>query len=547
MTSDVAGISTSSAYRAKFNHAILLNFFVSSGFSGLLFVACLVYYLIAFGVAWHESLLVQHGFRQTQTAINTYFILKGGPWLDYETPVLGPPWSLPFEFPLYQWIVALLVHVTGLPLDQAGRLVGGFFFLLTLIPASSLLASIGLGRRLRLLVLSLLLVSPFYIFWSRAFLIEQLALFLSVSYVAVVVRFLRFPHAGTALLAVLVGALAAAVKITTFAPWFLAASLYVLRDLRHRATQGEIRNASVHRATLLALMAVLPLSAGMGWTRFADHQRQRNPLGRNLTSSALKDWTLGTSEQRFSLQVWKQILDRYRTVLGGEQVMLSVTLGVILARRRRAEYIACLLLYLSAPLIFINLYYVHSYYYFANNPFLVAAVGIALAAMVERGGLLRGAAILELIFIMVISVLAYLGNSRTGPNHPERPELIRLAELVQRHTSPEDVIVLHGFDWSPEVPYYSRRRALMLPDWGNREDFERALLNMRNYKIGTLIINKSSSNNIINSHEIKRVLTHYGFEGHPYSFEPPFELYFAPAHSQTETAASARPERGSPP
>ena len=104
--------------------------------------------------------------------------------LAYETPVLGPPWSIPFEFPLYQWLVAAVAGTHLLPLDQAGRLVSVVFFLLTLIPTHSLLAALRIPGPMRLVFLSLVLVSPFYLFWSRTFLIESTGLFLCVSYVA---------------------------------------------------------------------------------------------------------------------------------------------------------------------------------------------------------------------------------------------------------------------------------------------------------------------------------------------------------------------------
>ena len=50
-------------------------------------------------------------------------MMHGGSFLRYETPVLGPPWSLPFEFPLYQGIVAGLAKIFSTPLDQTGRFV----------------------------------------------------------------------------------------------------------------------------------------------------------------------------------------------------------------------------------------------------------------------------------------------------------------------------------------------------------------------------------------------------------------------------------------
>src|SRR5271154_4345091 len=78
-------------------------------------------------VGWHNSIFDFHGFRQAQTAISAESIRNGGPILRYETPVLGPPWSLPFEFPLYQALVALLARIFGTPIDQTGRFVSEVF------------------------------------------------------------------------------------------------------------------------------------------------------------------------------------------------------------------------------------------------------------------------------------------------------------------------------------------------------------------------------------------------------------------------------------
>jgi hypothetical protein len=103
-------------------------------FLGGIFAICLVHSFWAMSIGWNNSILDMHGFRQTQTAISTYFVLQGGAWLAYETPVLGAPWSIPFEFPLYQWITAVWVKISGIPLDQAGRSVSVVFYYLTLWP-----------------------------------------------------------------------------------------------------------------------------------------------------------------------------------------------------------------------------------------------------------------------------------------------------------------------------------------------------------------------------------------------------------------------------
>src|SRR5258708_29091559 len=99
------------------------------------------------------------------------------------------------------------------------------FFLLSLFPAYVPLGPFRLSRDNRLVILSLFLVSPFYVFWSRAFLIESTVLFLSVCYLACCLRCLEAPGRWIATAAVCFGVLAGLVKITTFAVFFSAGGL----------------------------------------------------------------------------------------------------------------------------------------------------------------------------------------------------------------------------------------------------------------------------------------------------------------------------------
>ena len=52
---------------------------------------CLVIHFIFSMVGWNNSILDHHGFRQSQTAITSYYFIKDGFRLAYETPVLGAP------------------------------------------------------------------------------------------------------------------------------------------------------------------------------------------------------------------------------------------------------------------------------------------------------------------------------------------------------------------------------------------------------------------------------------------------------------------------
>jgi hypothetical protein len=59
----------------------------------LIFLCSLVFLGFALLKGWDGSIVDIHGFRQTQTAITVRYLLKGGPWLAYETPVLVPAYG----------------------------------------------------------------------------------------------------------------------------------------------------------------------------------------------------------------------------------------------------------------------------------------------------------------------------------------------------------------------------------------------------------------------------------------------------------------------
>src|SRR5262245_3990911 len=67
-----------------------------------------------------QPLLEYESFRQTQTALTVYWMIHDAWRFDYETPVLGYPWSVPFEFPIYQSLVALISSSLGVSIDRVG-------------------------------------------------------------------------------------------------------------------------------------------------------------------------------------------------------------------------------------------------------------------------------------------------------------------------------------------------------------------------------------------------------------------------------------------
>ena len=101
---------------------------------------CLVgIYFALVSTGFGPYLTDSYAFRQTQTAITARYFSGFSDFLTYQTPVLGPPWSIPFEFPIYQALAKGLQVTSGLSLESSGRLVSIAFFLLCFWPLHCLL------------------------------------------------------------------------------------------------------------------------------------------------------------------------------------------------------------------------------------------------------------------------------------------------------------------------------------------------------------------------------------------------------------------------
>ncbi len=420
-----------------------------------IFLAALALHLGLGSVGLHHTLLGDHGFRPVQTALSSLFYLRDGLSLHYRTPVLGPPYEIPLEFPLFQAAVAGLVKATGLDLDFAGRLVSWAFFLAGLPAAYGLLGRLRVPAAHRLLILAVWLLSPLYLFFSRHFLIESTALTFSLWYLLAFDHFLERPRAGSWLAAAVCGALAGMVKVTSFVVFLVAALLLLLRAAREAGRPAPWRLAG--RAVLATLV---PFVATTVWTLQAAAVRQHNPEA-NFMSSVFGYWTFGDLALRLSPAFWVRTFDVWSGPILSEAGVALVALYFCWLRGRYRWAVAgCLAAFLSGQLIFSNLYFVHDYYFYPSGLFLAAALGFFLVELLEHPGLAAGAKALFVVVVLGLQVQAY---TRTFfPEQRSNPPVPPVCGVLQAITRPDELVVVLGYDWDPFVPYYAQRPALML-------------------------------------------------------------------------------------
>jgi hypothetical protein len=418
-----------------------------------------------------QTLLEAHAFRQTQTALTTYWFIQNGFSLAYETPVLGYPWTIPLELPFFQGVVAAWTSWFGGNLDANGRIVSAAFLLACILPLGSIVRQLGLNRHVWLIVIVLMFTGPSYLFWGRAFLIETAALFFSLTYLALLLWIVQHRDAGVMVvcLAAAAGVLAGTQKATLGLPVLaFAGALFAWTHWR------GAHPATVRRAAGFVAAVIVPLAATFIWNAYADSFKADNAIAaqRLLTEAPeARVWNFGTLEQRLRPQTWKEILwDRGLQYNAAGVIGAALIAGVLVQpmwSRLRTVVAVALLLWITPVMIFTNLFYVHDYYQVELAVFLLFSLAIAIGEWLPR-------VVRQQWLIPVIVVLCAGWSLRQFSVH-ELPRvtgdfnrnIVILAEAVRQRTPPDSPIVVYGLDWSSELPYYAQRRALAVPPWFN--------------------------------------------------------------------------------
>jgi hypothetical protein len=444
----------------------------------LLTVIFSLYYLL---IALPQPLLEPHSFRQTQTALSARYLVKNGFSLDYWTPVLGQGWSIPFEFPIYQAIVAIIVKLTGEPLAATGRAVSWFFMVACCWPLYLTLRQFSVSVATSCFCLALFIGAPEYVFWSNTFMIETTALFFTLFFVYYAARiltdeavFIDYALGAACLVAAMLQKSTTALPIALLF-CVLCACIYLKPDKLKQSWRPLASSA---------VMIIIAVGVGFAWAHYTDLVKDQNPIGRLLTSSRLAGWNFGTLDQRLSSKLWHDVL--YVRVFGGNlfgSIGLAILgVGIVVAhdsRSRRAIIVAAIA-GLSPFLIFTNLHIVHDYYQMSTTVFLLVAVGLAAMAIFEQllpdRPILRSVAMISMVVANFVSFQIY---DEGYPRMPTTAGLLKVTDFIRLHTSEDDTIVWYGFDWSSVAAYYSERKSLTIPPW---RDFEiDAIVNTSKY------------------------------------------------------------------
>ena len=375
-----------------------------------------------------------------------------------EMPALGAPWKVPFEFPLYQLVAALLVRVQLFEVDEAARLISVLSFTALAYLVFKISENTH-GKFIGMLGASILLFSSYGLLVGTEVLIDGFAVALSLLAFWKVNGWKAVkPDLLSLILVCFAVALSALVKLNTAVIWVLGSVLLLSF------------NFTLKKITRLRLIGLLGTSLipSLIWTSYADQVKSKNLFTQWLVSSELNEWYFGTIQDRFEFASFSSSLSEFsQTTVGGTICLIVLTFFALIDKTNRVLSLSLLAVFIAGPLLFIRLYSIHSYYWTAVLPaavLLVCAgisnIGKILAKHVQWSGFRVGAIFLTCCLIFSTYASGY--GSKYMEIFLYRKPIPVAASVIAENTDLDDLVVVIGDDWSPATLYYANRRGLTL-------------------------------------------------------------------------------------
>lgn len=475
---------------------MLQGLFLNTFITKVIWLTCGLVFLLIMGLNIGGPILDIHSFRQTQTAITVYWFLQDGITIPHQIPLFGHPWAVPFEFPIYQYLVYAIARLTSIEnLELLGRMVNIILFTCCLYPFRILLREVGLDSQQLGLATLAFLVTPVYLFWARTFMIETTALFLSLMFTASYFEYLRNSYWLTRRLGwvLLFAVLAGLTKITTFATFVMFIGVYSIfyRNKWQLFTQQNIAAVIV----VLASIVITYL-----WTSYADGIKAENLFAMRFTSDKLYAWNFGPISQRFDPAIYPRIWD-HLVHNSSYLIFLLLLLPFILAIEKQhiKTAVVCLLTFILPVLLFFNLYYIHNYYWYSNSLFLIPPIVLAITGIIRKYPFPRAHEI-AMLLILGVSIFSYHTGYYYEWQSKDYTKAVdyQIASLIKSKTAREDIILIYGRDWSATIPFYSQRKAIMVGKQFAVDEESVEFLQLLNksgvQRIGALVFCKADEN-----------------------------------------------------
>lgn len=408
-------------------------------------------------------LIEWHGWRQTQTAFTALW-LRDHPFdlLHAQLPIFGPPFEVPMEFPVFQWLAALVMHV--LDADAALRVTGLATFLVTAVLVWVLLRRYA-DPVAALAACAAFLFVPLNLLFGKGSLPEFTA---TAGALAWLIFGLRWREGGGArwyALAFAAGTLGMLAKPTTPIFWTIPLGLARL-DGEAPGFWPWLRRRLDPR---LIALAVVPVVIAYGWTAYADSVKAPQLAASFLasTSEYSRHFFYSDLRERTDPAIWSRNDDWIRELVIGAGLVPFALLGVWAAIRssRWLLWVGVALAAIMPVAVFFGGYFKHDYYWTAVTPEASIFTGLGVAWLWHRSRAIPFRAGVALTLAVATIVTLQGGDAtwrRAFPPLDDFEGVLPRAKELATLTRPDDLVVVLGRGFDPDLLYYARRKGAMI-------------------------------------------------------------------------------------
>jgi hypothetical protein len=418
-----------------------------------------------------------HHYRQAQTAMTALYLPFDGFNLGYSTPIMGFPWTVPLEFPIFQWLAVLAEQLTGADLIVSGKTINILCHIINNFLIIQIFKRLKIDSMIVLTGLIFYNFSPFYLVFDSAFLIDSFSLFLSFTSIFFLTELLqneRIIVNGSMFF--LFASLTGLSKSTTFIGVLTPITAVLL--IHQLIQQGgfvklfRFKDLQIRKIYAVSILFLFAFVLMYKWVSYTDDIKMLNPLSSHWTSVNTISWNFGTLQQRLSFANWKQYFTYSMLAHPVFYLLSGGGLVVFYFFSNRPEKIVglCMFLFFITPLlIFFNLFFIHTYYSISNIIFLNFLLGLIVAVLMKHKTLIIKTSGIALgIFLLFFSAYrSYAFRSQVLKNEPE-PGVYGHLNKLSFKPGMNDVIVIIQPSRDPFLEFYFKCRGINL----NQQEYE---------------------------------------------------------------------------
>ncbi|ROL61785.1 hypothetical protein D9V86_04015 [Bacteroidetes/Chlorobi group bacterium ChocPot_Mid] len=407
-----------------------------------------IFYLF---IDFNEHIARINSFKQADVAGNIHFYVEDG--ITLEEKMFNKNINLKISnYPFYQWVCAVIVKISGLDIEQSGRLFNIIIFVLTFILFYNLLNYLKVDKLNIILILLLFSFSPLGLYYYRSVHPDPLSIFFTFSSILLYIKYDTEDKLINLILSIITGIIACLIKNPIFLMGFIAIAFYKIYNSRSILTLFKIDFLIF--STFIFLSIVL-------------YKFSTEAINGGI--SLPSNWIFGTTMQRMQLTPYLLLILWNAFEITNPLFFIISFLGFgysiikIKTSKSHLLFIGLLIGMLITIFIFFNVFQAHDYYHL---PFIIiisyfTVMGFSVILnKIKTWNNIRSSIVIYFTVILFI-LTDFLGlallKMPTAPDY----KITNAGEYIQKNIGKNDFLFYtNSYDiesWDPTYLFHSRR------------------------------------------------------------------------------------------